>query len=345
MKRDPSCADAIAMSVAHAQATPCTQAAAQPGPERDAEPEWRGHSLVLRDGAAAACAWGRWSDRRRQPRMLTSPVLERHYTIEILLSDTVVDYHMGGAAVFTRGGQFGAAQVTPPGTRVKGRFERPMESVLLYVATATMQETLHRCGQHIPAGFRLEDPGFRADPVLGRFVSALSEAARQQDPSTALFIDHACRTVIAYLVRAQLQAASAAERPAGLQPWRLRKVMDFIGANASGAISLQAMADHAGLSRMHFAAQFLLATGMTPHTYLTEARLEIARRLLTEGQLALAAIAVQTGFHSQAHFTNVFRKSTGTTPGRWRAQAMGDAMDEGGHTLHEALKAFHPSPL
>lgn len=254
--------------------------------------------------------------------MLTSPLLERYYTIEILLSDTMVDCYRAGDGAFTRGGHFGAAQVTSPGERVRCRVERPMESVILYVPTATMRDTLHCCGQHVPDGFALEDPGFRADPILGRFVGALAEAASLQDPSTALFIDHACRTVVAYLVRAQLQSTHTRGRPSGLQAWRLRKALDFINANATEAISLQAMADHVGLSRMHFAAQFLLATGMTPHTYLTEARLEIAKRLLSEGQLALAAIAVDTGFHSQAHFTNVFRKATGTTPGRWRTRAM-----------------------
>lgn len=317
MRRDLSCADTIAATDADAEI----------------ESEWRGGSHLLRDGSVATCAWGRWSDRRREPRTLTSPLLDGHYTIEILLSDTVVDYHMGSTAAFTRGGHFGAAQVTPPGVRVRCRFERPMESVLLYVPVATMRDTLHRCGQHVPGGFTLEDPRFRADPILGRFVGALAEAASLQDPSTATFIDHACRTVIAYLVRAQLQSARAVERPVGLQAWRLRKVMDFIGANATEPISLQAMAEHVGLSRMHFAAQFLLATGMTPHTYLTEARLEIARRLLSEGQLGLAAIAVQAGFHSQAHFTTVFRKSTGTTPGRWRTQAMDAAIDGGRQTL------------
>ncbi|WP_262389812.1 helix-turn-helix domain-containing protein [Cupriavidus campinensis] len=333
MRRDFSCADATTMTAADAQAKPCTHAAAQTWLEGDAESEWRDNSRLLREESAAACAWGRWSDRRREPRMLTSPLLDRHYTIEILLSDTVVDCHTGGAAVFTRGGQFGAAQVTPPGERVRCRFERPMESVILYIPTATMHETLHRCGRYIPAGFTLEDPRFRADPILGRFVGALSQAASPPDPSTTLFIEHACRTVIAYLVRAQLQSARAPDRPVGLQAWRLRKVMDFIGANATERITLQAMADHVGLSRMHFAAQFLLATGMTPHTYLTEARLGIAKRLLSEGQLALAAIAVQAGFHSQAHFTNVFRKSTGTTPGRWRAEAMDAAIDRGRQTL------------
>ncbi|RZT39177.1 helix-turn-helix protein [Cupriavidus agavae] len=277
------------------------------------------------------CAWGRWIDRRREPRTLTSPLLNAHYTIEILLSDTVVDYHMGGAAVFTRGGQFGAAQVTPPGERVRCRFERPVESVLLYVPAATMHDTLHRCGQHIPAGFTLEDPSFRADPILGRFVGALSEAASLQDASATPFIDHACQTVITYLVRAQLQS-QATDRHAGLQTWRLRKVLDFIGENVAETVSLQAMADQAGLSRMHFAAQFLLATGMTPHTYLTEARLDIARRLLTEGRLALADVAMRTGFHSQAHFTNVFRKSTGTTPGRWRAQVREAEGERAGQT-------------
>lgn len=62
--------------------------------------------------------------------------------------------------------------------------------------------------------------------------------------------------------------------------------------------------------------------GRIAHTYPTEAWLEIAKQLLSKGQPALAAIAVHTSFHSQPHFTHVFRKSTGTTPERWRARVM-----------------------
>lgn len=250
-----------------------------------------------------------------------SPSLEHVYTIEIFLSKTLVDCTKNGIALCTRAGQFGAAQITAPGEQIRCRFERPMKSVHLFVPAATMSEAIRRCQLAAAEEVSLQDPAFRSDPLLGRFVGALTTAASADGPVPPLFVESACQSVIAYLVRAQRQRERSPAQRAGLQSWRLHKVIAFIQANSRTTLSLQAMADEAGLSRMHFAAQFLLATGMTLHRYLTECRLGIAKQLLAEGSSSLAEVAPETGFHSQAHFTTVFRNFTGLTPGRWRYQA------------------------
>ncbi|MBN3727485.1 helix-turn-helix transcriptional regulator [Burkholderia sp. Ac-20379] len=107
---------------------------------------------------------------------------------------------------------------------------------------------------------------------------------------------------------------------AGLSAPRLRRVFDYVEANLAEPITLHDIARHAGLSRMHFAAQFRLATGLSPHAFLTQRRIEQAKRLLRDG-LPIVEAALACGFPGQAHFTTVFRELTGTTPRRWRMQA------------------------
>ncbi|EIM97537.1 AraC family transcriptional regulator [Paraburkholderia hospita] len=128
---------------------------------------------------------------------------------------------------------------------------------------------------------------------------------------------------MAILARAmEFQNASSGEGPRqGLAPWRLKRAIEYIEDNLGEQISLTDLAERAGLSRMHFAAQFKLAMGLSPHAYLTEKRLGAAKSLLAEGRLPIAQIAFAVGFHTQAHFTTVFRKATGLTPKRWREQA------------------------
>jgi AraC family transcriptional regulator len=101
-------------------------------------------------------------------------------------------------------------------------------------------------------------------------------------------------------------------------PCWLRRTIEFIDTKLSQRITLYDIADHAGLSRMHFAAKFRRATGQSPHAFLTEKRVELAKTYLTEDIMPLSEIALAVGFNSQAHFTTVFHKSTGMTPGRWR---------------------------
>src|SRR5205814_1630136 len=69
-----------------------------------------------------------------------------------------------------------------------------------------------------------------------------------------------------------------------------------------------------GDSPCHFARMFRRTTGKTPHQYAIGRRVECARRLLEAGELSIAAIAIDTGFASQSHLTEVFRRVTGVTP-------------------------------
>ena len=69
---------------------------------------------------------------------------------------------------------------------------------------------------------------------------------------------------------------------------------------------------------MHFAAQFRAATGYRPHQYLLLCRLERAKELMVDPSRSMLDIALDVGFHTQAHFTTVFKRLTGKTPGVWR---------------------------
>ncbi|MFG1376177.1 helix-turn-helix domain-containing protein [Xanthobacter autotrophicus] len=104
----------------------------------------------------------------------------------------------------------------------------------------------------------------------------------------------------------------------GLVAWRLKRVTAFIEAHLAEPVSLTEMAEAAGLSRMHFAAQFRLATGLRPHQFLLKRRIERAQDLLRDTRDPLVQIALAAGFQTQAHFTTVFRRFAGDTPYQWR---------------------------
>jgi AraC family transcriptional regulator len=58
--------------------------------------------------------------------------------------------------------------------------------------------------------------------------------------------------------------------------------------------------------------------GFSPHRYLTARRIEIAKHLLERTHFSIAEIALETGFSSQAHFTNRFREHLELTPRQYR---------------------------
>jgi AraC family transcriptional regulator len=152
---------------------------------------------------------------------------------------------------------------------------------------------------------RLARAFVRADDVAGAFGRCYAE-------SVALAI------IARVLARCSNGASAYASGTCGLAKWRLKRAADFIEANLGEPIGLAEMATSAGLSRMHFAAQFRAATGMRSHEYLLRRRIECAQHMLAVSASPLVDVAFEAGFKSQSHFTTGFARYVGETPNGWR---------------------------
>ena len=104
----------------------------------------------------------------------------------------------------------------------------------------------------------------------------------------------------------------------GMNGTRLRRVVEYVEEHLSEDIGLCMLASIAGFSVHHFSDVFKTETGFAPHQFLTERRVHRAKELLLGSDTPIAQIAVGVGFSGQSHFTEHFRKSTGTTPLRFR---------------------------
>jgi len=83
------------------------------------------------------------------------------------------------------------------------------------------------------------------------------------------------------------------------------------------AISLTELAQEVGLSSFYAARLFSRTTGMPPHAWRNQLRLNRAQSLLRQN-LSVTEIAMMTGFADQSHFTRHFKKAFGVAPGKWR---------------------------
>ena len=67
-----------------------------------------------------------------------------------------------------------------------------------------------------------------------------------------------------------------------------------------------------------FSRHFRETLGRAPHAFVIDRRVERAKRLLSQGDLAVKEVASSCGFADQAHLTRVFRCRLGTTPAQLR---------------------------
>jgi AraC family transcriptional regulator len=112
-------------------------------------------------------------------------------------------------------------------------------------------------------------------------------------------------------------------RPAqgGLPRWRLKRVLDYVDDNLAHDISLDDLAGVARLSSHHFSDLFRQSMGTSPYRYVVMRRVECAKKLLRTSMLGVLDVALAVGFSDQSHFSKVFRRATGMTPGFYRASA------------------------
>ena len=106
----------------------------------------------------------------------------------------------------------------------------------------------------------------------------------------------------------------------GLSNRQMCVVRDFIRDNLARPIRLSELASLADLSPSQFGRAFKTSTGTTPHLWHLDARIESAKRLLTQHRYSLAEVALDTGFSEQSHFNRAFRAATGVSPGAWRRE-------------------------
>src|SRR5689334_2375046 len=115
---------------------------------------------------------------------------------------------------------------------------------------------------------------------------------------------------------------STRRRPAGeLTPGAVDVVADYTRAHLADVITLDGLAGAVSLSPYHFARSFRATTGMTPHAFVTEHRLMVARDRLLRGDASVTGIALSVGFSNISHFRRLFRRRYGVAPAGLRAVA------------------------
>lgn len=96
-----------------------------------------------------------------------------------------------------------------------------------------------------------------------------------------------------------------------------QRVQAYLEAHYAEEISLQAVAQAAYLSPNYLTTVFKKETGHTINEALTEIRLRHARRLLLEKHLPVYEVARAVGYENVSHFSRVFHRYTGSSPGRY----------------------------
>jgi len=202
------------------------------------------------------------------------------------------------------------------------------ELLLVRLAPALLIETasrlrIYRAGINLL--FRSPLMPVTEDAKLRATLEAIASEIEGGDAGWREVIRSLVNQLTVYLLRAHVNAQRSDEielSRVGIVDRRLRRAIEFMSANCGRELSLAEIARAAYLSEFHFSRLFKKITGATPHSYLASLRIERARRLLAESDLAIAEVGAEVGYASQSHFTKIFREATGMTPKAFRDAAV-----------------------
>ncbi len=105
---------------------------------------------------------------------------------------------------------------------------------------------------------------------------------------------------------------------AGIADPQIGRALGAMHASPEAAWTVEGLAKEAGMSRTSFAIKFARLIGMTPHSYLTQWRMQEAGRELRETREPVLTVAEHAGYRSEAAFNRAFKKWFDATPASYR---------------------------
>jgi len=190
--------------------------------------------------------------------------------------------------------------------------DEPWTYRMLYVDRAWLAGQQHALGFSANQDFRPFAPAMSTAPALyhgfNRFYETLTDGAA--DP----LLRQSAAVSFFEQVQQSLDPVAVVEREANR---KLARAADYISDNCALALTLEDICGASDLSASYLIRAFKKRYGMTPHVYLLNRRIQLARGLLRKGT-AIADVALQTGFADQAHFQRIFKQFAAATPGQYR---------------------------
>jgi AraC family transcriptional regulator len=202
--------------------------------------------------------------------------------------------------------------------------DKPIHSLLCYLPCAAFNALADQTNVPRISELRYKPGVGVLDETIRHIGQSLLPALRTPDCVSRLFTDYVTLALATHTAQTYggMQTVS---RPlkGGLAPWQERRSKEMIAGDLTGVTPLHEIAKACGLSVGHFSRAFRRSTGLAPHAWLLQARVESAKALLRKQDASLSTIARACGFADQSHFSRTFTRRAGLSPGAWRKMALG----------------------
>jgi AraC family transcriptional regulator len=251
-----------------------------------------------------------------------------HDVVEPMTHHVIMAYNGAVQRIERRSGRFvstgtfrpGVVIIIPEGSSSRWDIPKPVDVVQLYLPHSTLARVADEADTSKPKD--LLERTAHPDPITSRLLLSAADVLESNAALDALFRQQLTDLLATRLLAAHT-GAPAVDQPVvgGLAPKALMRAIERLRSDSDADVSLAALAAEAGLSRFHFCRAFKESTGLSPHGWLRQHRLEQAMQMLREADVSVVSVAAALGYASQTAFAAAFRRLTGDTPTDWRRRA------------------------
>jgi AraC family transcriptional regulator len=248
-----------------------------------------------------------------------------HDVVEPMADHVVMTYPSGvqrlerrdGKSVAIGSARSGVVTIIPAGSSARWDIPGPVNVVQLYLPHTTLERVAREADAAMPG--ELLERTAHPDSITSRLLMSAADVLESNAALDALFRQQLTDLLATRLLAAHAGSAAPIQPPlGGLSPTVLRRAIERLRSDSDADISLAALASDAHLSRFHFCRAFKESTGLSPHAWLRQHRLEQAKNMLRDGDASIAMVAAELGYASQTAFAAAFKRLTGETPSDWR---------------------------
>lgn len=211
----------------------------------------------------------------------------------------------------------GCIEILPAYVATRARWAQTVEITHCYLDPKFLAHAAYESAN--PDGIEVKLTLKKLDPLVWQIVSALKTVLETDANNSRFYSESMATALAAHLLKYySTRKHVLQEYENGLSKYKLKQAIEYINEHLTEEVSLAEISAELGMSQYYFCRLFKQSTGMTPHTYLVQQRVERSKQLLKQAEGTINDIAIECGFANPSHFAKCFRQYTGISPKQFR---------------------------
>lgn len=210
--------------------------------------------------------------------------------------------------------QPGNVNICAAGSMAVCRWSEVISFISLNVSSVLIEQVAEQTAQHSSSPYELINTSHTRDAKILQISQWLLDEQNNGGTGGKLYIDSLLNVLVVHLLRTYTSQFREARLPNRLTQQQIARAIDYMHAHLDQEISLEMLAQTVNISSSHLRRLFKQATGMAPHQYLINLRVNRAKELLLTGSFCVNEVAAEVGFADQSHLHRHFKRILGVTP-------------------------------